>query len=64
MPPLPWKTLSSREVYRNPWRRQREDLAEMPNGRTTVYGVWRLGEGGGGLPFINADEAVMVRQTR
>ena len=43
MPPLPWKTLTSREVYRNKWIRVREDLAEMPNGRTTIYGVCEIG---------------------
>ncbi len=64
MPPLPWKTLSSREVYRNPWMRLREDLAEMPNGRTTVYGVCEFGECVGVLPFITEDDVVMVRQYR
>ena len=37
MPPKPWKTLSTREVYKNPWTRVREDIAEMPNGKTTIY---------------------------
>jgi ADP-ribose pyrophosphatase len=38
MPPKRWKTLSTRQVYQNPWMRLREDIAEMPNGKTTIYG--------------------------
>src|SRR5439155_17609791 len=64
VPPEPWKTLSSREVYRNPWIRVREDLAEMPNGRTTIYGVCELGQCVGVLPFVDDDHVVMVRQYR
>ncbi len=64
MPPIPWKTLSSREVYKNPWTRVREDIAEMPNGKTTLYGVVECGECVGVLPFIDDDHVVMVRQYR
>ncbi len=64
MPPLPWKTLSSREVYKNKWMRLREDIAEMPNDKTTIYGVVECVECVGVLPFINRDNVVMVRQYR
>ncbi|MCB0201949.1 MAG: NUDIX hydrolase [Anaerolineae bacterium] len=64
MPPKPWKTLSSREVYKNPWARVREDIAEMPNGRTTIYGVIECGHAVGVLPFIDADHVALVRQYR
>ncbi len=33
------KTLSSREVYRNPWTSVREDILEYPDGRRGLYGV-------------------------
>jgi 8-oxo-dGTP pyrophosphatase MutT (NUDIX family) len=33
------RTTSSREVYRNPWTRVREDVVELPDGTTIVYGV-------------------------
>ena len=33
------RTRSSREVYRNPWTRVREDEIELPDGSTSVYGV-------------------------
>jgi ADP-ribose pyrophosphatase len=64
MPPQPWKTLSTREVYKNNWIRVREDVAEMPSGRTTIYGVCEMGQCVGVLPFVSDDEVVMVRQYR
>ncbi len=64
MPPQPWKTLSTREVYRNQWMRLREDIAEMPNGRTTIYGVCEFGQCVGVLPFVDEGHVVMVRQYR
>ena len=33
------KTISSREVYRNPWTRVREDVIERSNGKRGIYGV-------------------------
>lgn len=33
------KTISSREVYRNPWTRVREDIIERSNGERGLYGV-------------------------
>ena len=44
MKPKPWKTLSTKMVYENPWMRLREDIAELPNGRTTIYGVVVFGD--------------------
>ena len=35
----PIKTISSREVYRNPWTRVREDVIERANGERGIYGV-------------------------
>ncbi|MFC6645223.1 NUDIX domain-containing protein [Granulicella cerasi] len=33
------KTISSREVYRNPWCTVREDVTERPDGTRGIYGV-------------------------
>lgn len=35
----PWTTLSTREVYLNPWIRVREDQVLKPNGTPGIYGV-------------------------
>ncbi len=64
MKPLPWKTLSSKPIYENNWMRLREDVAELPDRRTTVYGVVTFGDCVGVVPFVDADHVVLVRQFR
>src|SRR5271157_4730759 len=64
MPPKAWKTLSSRPVYQNPWTSVREDMAEMPNGKTTLYGVVECADCVGVLPFLDESHVLMVRQYR
>lgn len=64
MKPKAWKTLSSREIYQNPWMRLREDVAEMPGGRTTIYGVVTFGDCVGVVPFLDDDHVLLVRQYR
>jgi ADP-ribose pyrophosphatase len=64
MKPKPWKTLSSREIYENPWMHLREDVAKMPNGQTTIYGVVTFGDCVGVVPFVDEDHVVLVRQYR
>ena len=64
MPPKPWKTLSTRLVYQNPWTKVREDIAEMPNGKTTIYGVIMCSDAVGVLPFVDDDHIALVRQYR
>jgi ADP-ribose pyrophosphatase len=60
----PWKTRSSRPVYVNPWISINEDIAETPDGHTTIYGVVNLGECVGVVPFVDEDHILMVRQYR
>jgi len=64
MPPEIWKTISSRPIYKNKWMGLHEDQVELPNGRTTIYGVCEFGECVGVLPFIDDNRVVMVRQYR
>jgi len=60
----PWTTESSRPVYANPWIRVREDVAGLPDGRTTIYGVVECGEAVGVLPFVDRDHVLLVGQYR
>jgi ADP-ribose pyrophosphatase len=60
----PWRTLSTRAVYRNKWLSLREDLVELPNGRTTIYGVVTTGDSVGMLPFLDPDTVLLIRQYR
>ncbi len=64
MAPKNWKTLASREVYQNPWMRLREDIAEMPNRKTTIYGVIECNDCVAVLPFVDDEHVVLVRQYR
>ncbi len=64
MPPIPWTTRSSRPIYTNKWMKLREDIAELPDGRTTIYGVVSFGECVGVLPFVDDDHVILVRQYR
>jgi len=64
MPPKPWKTLASQPIYANKWMRLREDLAELPDGRTTIYGVVSTSHCVGVLPFLADDRVLLVRQYR
>jgi ADP-ribose pyrophosphatase len=59
-----WRTLSSREAYANPWIRVREDVAEMPDGRTTLYGVVECAPCVGVLPFLDARTVILIGQYR
>jgi ADP-ribose diphosphatase len=59
-----WRTLSSREAYANPWIRVREDVAELPDGRTTLYGVIECKPAIGVLPFLDDRTVVLVGQYR
>jgi ADP-ribose pyrophosphatase len=60
----PWKALSTRSIYRNQWLSLREDLVELPDGRTTIYGVVTCGDCVGILPFIAPDTVLLIQQYR
>jgi ADP-ribose pyrophosphatase len=59
-----WRTLTTRDVYANAWIRVREDVAELPDGRTTLYGVVECRPAVGVLPFLDAETVVLVGQYR
>ena len=60
----PWTTVSSRPVYANKWMSLREDIAAMPDGRTTIYGVVTFGHCVGVVPLTADGGVILVRQYR
>lgn len=56
--------MSSRPIYQNRWITVREDVAELPDGRSTIYGVVECAECVGILPFLDADTVLLVGQYR
>ena len=61
---VPWKTLSSSEIYRNKWLQLREDQVELPDGRKSIYGVVTCGNCVGVLPFIDPKTVLLIKQYR
>jgi ADP-ribose pyrophosphatase len=61
---VPWKTLSSSEIYRNKWLQLREDQVELPDGRKSIYGVVTCGDCVGVLPFIDPKTVLLIKQYR
>ena len=60
----PWRTRSTRPIYENRWIRVREDVALLPDGSTTIYGVVECAECVGILPFVDPDTVLLVGQHR
>ena len=59
-----WKTLSTRRIYQNKWLSLREDVVELPDGRTTIYGVVTCGDCVGILPFLDPNTVLLIKQYR
>lgn len=57
------RTLSSREIYRNPWLRLREDAIERSNGARGIYGVVEKDDCAVILP-VEGDTIYLVEQFR
>jgi 8-oxo-dGTP pyrophosphatase MutT (NUDIX family) len=57
------RTLSSREIYRNPWLRLREDEIERSNGAKGIYGVVDKDDCAVILP-IEGDTIYLIEQFR
>lgn len=62
--PNPWKTLSTRTVYENPWMRVREDKVIHPGGKEGIYGVIDTRIATGVVALNEAHEVYLVGQYR
>ncbi len=63
-PRNPWRTVSSRRVYENPWMAVREDQVIRPDGRPGIYGVVETRVATGVVALTPALEVVLVGQWR
>lgn len=65
MPPKnPWRTLSTRSVYENPWIRVREDRVVRPDGQEGIYGVVEARIATGVVAVTPSYEVYLVGQWR
>lgn len=60
----PWQTLSSREVYENPWIRIREDQVVRPDGEPGIYGVVHYKNVAIGILPVEDEHIYLVGQYR
>lgn len=60
----PWKRISTRLVYQNPWIRVREDQVITPNGTPGIYGVVEPRVAVGVLALTDDNQVYMVGQYR
>lgn len=61
----PWKTLGSREIYRNPWIRLREDQVIRADDKSGIYGVVEFQSFALGIvPVTDNGETILVGQWR
>ncbi len=60
----PWKTLSSRHIYTNPWITVREDQVIRPDGQPGIYGVVETRISTGILALTPEEELYLVGQYR
>jgi len=64
VPRNPWKTKSSREVYKNAWIRVREDHVIRPDGGPGIYGVIEIRPSVGVVAMDDKDRVALVGQWR
>jgi 8-oxo-dGTP pyrophosphatase MutT (NUDIX family) len=60
----PWRTVSSRQVYDNPWISVREDQVVRPDGEPGIYGVVHYKNIAVGVLAIEDDHVYLVGQYR
>lgn len=60
----PWKTLSTRLIYQNPWIRLREDEVITPAGKSGIYGVVETKPAIGIIPLSDDLHTYLVGQFR
>jgi 8-oxo-dGTP pyrophosphatase MutT (NUDIX family) len=56
----PWRTLSRREVYRNPWIAVREDEVIRPDGHPGIYGVVEFIHCAVGVLAVESDGSIWL----
>jgi len=59
-----WKTLKSKEVYKNPWLRVREDDVIRPDGKRGIYSVVELPHSAGIVAMNEEGKIALVGQWR
>lgn len=57
-----WITLTTKETYKNPWIRVREDAIIHPNGKQGIYGVVEIPPGIFVVPIRDNGDILLIKQ--
>ena len=60
----PWKTISTREIYKNSWIRLREDQVLRPSGEPGIYSVVEARLAVGVIALSDKNEIMLIGQYR
>ncbi len=60
----PWKKLSSKIVYKNPWIKVREDKVIQPDKNKGIYGVVEFGNCAGVVALTKNKEIYLIKEYR
>ena len=60
----PYKVLSSREIYKNPWILVREDKVIHPGGKEGIFGIIEMTHGISVLPVNSEKEVFLIKEYR
>ena len=60
----PWRTISSRRIYENPWIAVREDKVIRPDGKEGIYSVVEMRPSCGIIAINDDDQIALVGQWR
>jgi 8-oxo-dGTP pyrophosphatase MutT (NUDIX family) len=59
---VPYFILASKNIYKNPWMRFREDVVMRPNGKQGIFGVVEMKNGSSVLAINNNNEVYLVKE--
>lgn len=60
----PWQTISSKQVYQNPWMKVIEDKVRTPNGKEGIYGFIEGGTGVFVIALNQTEEVYLIESFR
>jgi len=60
----PYKVLSSKEIYKNPWILVREDKVIYPGGKEGIFGIIEMTHGISVLPVNSEKEVFLIKEYR
>jgi len=61
---FPWKIISTKRIYVNPWLKVREDKIIQPTGEKGIYGVIEISPAVGVIPIDDKGKIILLKHWR